>query len=221
MVLKFGLNKEQEKAFWTVANHSVSPHQDQLKMYLGGMGGTGKSQVLAALSDFFTLQKEAHQFVIVAPMGSAATLLGGSTYHSMFGINNFNGSSKLSQVKANLAGVEYVIFDKVSMLSAKDLYCISNQLLKVFNTPEDFAQLPPAVGGEGVSPYLWLIGAIASSKKSQEEAIGKALWHQVTTVVILRQNMRQNIQSALDNQLRTALENMRYKACTPEDVRFL
>ena len=33
--------------------------------------------------------------------------------------------------------------------------------------------------------------------------------------------MRQKIQSALDNQLRTALENMRYKACTPEDIRFL
>jgi hypothetical protein len=110
---------------------------------------------------------------------------------------------------------------------------ISNQLSKVFNTPEDsfgglnmvfsgdFAQLPPAVGGEGVSLYSRSIGAIASNMKSQEEAIGKALWHQVTTVVILRQNMRQKIQSALDNQLRTALENMHYKACTPEDIRFL
>ena len=59
-VLKFDLNKEQERAFRIVANHSVSPHQDQLKMYLGGMGGTGKSRVLAALSDFFSFQKEAH-----------------------------------------------------------------------------------------------------------------------------------------------------------------
>ena len=33
--------------------------------------------------------------------------------------------------------------------------------------------------------------------------------------------MRQKIQSALDNQLRTALENMCYKACTSEDIRFL
>ena len=33
--------------------------------------------------------------------------------------------------------------------------------------------------------------------------------------------MRQKNQSTLDNQLRTALENMRYKACTPEDIRFL
>ena len=232
-VLKFGLNKEQERAFRIVANHSVSPYQDQLKMYLGGMGGTGKSRVLAALSDFFALQKEAHRFVIVAPTGSAAALLGGSTYHSMFGINDFNSNSQLSQVKANLAGVEYVFFDEVSMLSARDLYRISNQLSKVFNTPEDsfgglnmvfsgdFAQLPPAVGGEGVSLYSRTIGAIASSMKSQEEAIGKALWHQVTTVVILRENMRQKKQSDLDNQLRTALENMRYKACTPEDIRFL
>ena len=76
MVLEFGLNKEQERAFWIVANHFVSAHKDQLKMYLGGMGGTGKSQVLAALSDFFALQKEAHRFVIVAPTGSAAALLG-------------------------------------------------------------------------------------------------------------------------------------------------
>ena len=62
-------------------------------MYLGGMGGTGKSQILAALSDFFALRKEAHRFVIVAPTGSAAALLGGSTYHSMFGINGFNSKS--------------------------------------------------------------------------------------------------------------------------------
>jgi len=232
-VTKFELNKEQERAFRIIANHCISPHADQLKMYLGGMGGTGKSRVLEALSDFFSLRKEAHRFIIVAPTGTAAALLGGSTYHSMFGINDFNSKSQQSQVKAKLAGVEYVFFDEVSMLSARDLYRISNQLSQIFNTPEDsfgglnivfagdFAQLPPAVGGEGVSLYSHSIGSIASSMKSQEEAIGKALWHQVTTVVILRQNMRQKVQSLLDSQLRTALENMRYKACTPEDIRFL
>jgi putative protein kinase ArgK-like GTPase of G3E family len=52
-VTKFELNKEQERAFRIIANHSISPHADQLKMYLGGMGGTGKSRVLEALSDFF------------------------------------------------------------------------------------------------------------------------------------------------------------------------
>jgi hypothetical protein len=51
--------------------------------------------------------------------------------------------------------------------------------------------------------------------------IGNALWHQVITVVILRQNMRQAKQTPEDARLRTALENMRYKSCTPEDIAFL
>src|SRR6202522_1211661 len=109
-ITKFELNKEQERAFRIIANHSISPHADQLKMYLGGMGGTGKSRVLEALSDFFSLRKEAHRFIIVAPTGTAAALLGGSTYHLMFGINDFNSKSQQSQVKEKLAGVEYVLW---------------------------------------------------------------------------------------------------------------
>jgi hypothetical protein len=233
IVSKFSLNTEQERAFHIITNHAISQQLEPLKMYLGGMGGTGKSRVIEALSEFFLVQKEAHRFVIVAPTGSAAALLGGSTYHYMFGINDFISGAGLSKIKARLSGVEYIFFDEVSMLSARDLYRISNQLSSVLNTPEqsfgglnmvfsgDFAQLPPAVGGENVSLYSRSIGSIASSKRSQEESIGKALWHQITTVVILRQNMRQKSQTPKDNQLRSALENMRYKACTPENISFL
>ena len=48
-------------------------------------------------SFFFSLQKESHWFVIVTPIGSAVALLGGLTYHSMFGINDFNRNSQLLQ----------------------------------------------------------------------------------------------------------------------------
>ena len=51
--------------------------------------------------------------------------------------------------------------------------------------------------------------------------IGRALWHQVTTVVILQKNMRQNTQSVEDAKLRTALENMRYGACTADDIKLV
>jgi len=102
----------------------------------------------------------------------------------MFGINDFNSKAQQSQVKARLAGVKYVFFDEVSMLVARDLYRISVQLSQVFNTPDesfgglnfvfagDFAQLPPAVGGECVSLYSRSIGAISSHmnlKKKQLE----------------------------------------------------
>jgi hypothetical protein len=227
------LNSEQNRAFQIIANHAVSESNDQLKMYLGGMGGTGKSQVLKVLSYFFETRNESHRFTIVAPTGSAAALLGGSTYHYLFGINEYAKASNVSKVKSRLEGVEYVFLDEVSMLSARDMYKISSQLscvLNVYDKPfggmnmvfaGDFAQLPPAIGGENVSLYGRFIGARASDKKSQEESIGKALWHQVTTVVILRQNMRQQKQSEDDNKFRTALENMRYKSCTLEDIIFL
>jgi hypothetical protein len=51
--------------------------------------------------------------------------------------------------------------------------------------------------------------------------MGKALWHQVTTVVILRENMRQLCKSNEDAAFRIALTNMRYKACTAADITFL
>jgi predicted AAA+ superfamily ATPase len=50
---------------------------EQLKMYLGGMGGTGKTQVIKALLNFFTKRNEAHRLVILGPTGTSAALLGG------------------------------------------------------------------------------------------------------------------------------------------------
>ncbi|RXW19493.1 hypothetical protein EST38_g6350 [Candolleomyces aberdarensis] len=42
---EFTLNGEQKKAFKIVANHATCIVPNQLLMYLGGMGGTGKTQV--------------------------------------------------------------------------------------------------------------------------------------------------------------------------------
>ncbi|KAH7907982.1 hypothetical protein BJ138DRAFT_973005, partial [Hygrophoropsis aurantiaca] len=86
----------------------------------------------------------------------------------------------------------------------------------------DFAQLPPAgKGNEAGSLYSGRVGLARRTVRDQEAAIGKAMWHQITTVVILRQNMRQTLQSDDDAKLRTALENMRYKNCTEDDIAFL
>jgi hypothetical protein len=233
---QFHLNEEQERAFKIVSYHVVISNADQLRMYIGGMGGTGKSQVIRAISHYFKQRKESFHFIIVAPTGTAAALLGGSTYHSVFGINEMTGNTPakiLTQVRSRLHGVDYVFLDEVSMLSAYDLYKISAQLSKVLNRPDisfggmniifagDFAQLPPPMGGENVSLYSCSIGKISTSLRSQEEALGRALWHLITTVVILRKNMRQQTSTQEDNKLRTALENMRYKDCTPDDILFL
>ncbi|RDB24423.1 ATP-dependent DNA helicase PIF1 [Hypsizygus marmoreus] len=235
IISEFQLNNEQERAFRIVANHAINPNSDQLKMYIGGMGGTGKTQVLKALMAYFEARKESHRFVVVAPTGTAASLLGGSTYHFMFGISDMNESIdyQSAQVKSRLTGVDYVFLDEVSMLSCRDLYRISSQLAQILGYAEipfggmnmifagDFAQLPPALGQEGASLYSRTVGTRGVNLHDQQAAIGKALWHQVTTVVILRQNMRQKLQTTDDAKLRLALENMRYKSCTPEDLIYL
>ena len=54
-IKEFELNDAQERAFRIVANHAMSATTDQLKMYLGGMGGTGKSRVIKVLVSFFKM----------------------------------------------------------------------------------------------------------------------------------------------------------------------
>jgi len=85
----------------------------------------------------------------------------------------------------------------------------------------DFAQLPPVVGHSLFSGNIGTQLDSAPTVADQEAAIGKALWHQITTVVILKQNMRQKTQSPEDAALRTALVNVRYGKCTPDDIKFL
>ncbi|KIK53607.1 hypothetical protein GYMLUDRAFT_250196 [Collybiopsis luxurians FD-317 M1] len=52
------LNKEQQRAFHIIANHASLPKQKQLLMYLGGMGGTGKTRVVNTVMTFFTEREE-------------------------------------------------------------------------------------------------------------------------------------------------------------------
>ena len=64
----YSLNEEQVRAFRIITNHAISDYPEQLCMYLGGMGGTGKTQVIKALTNFLLQRKEAHRFIVVAPM---------------------------------------------------------------------------------------------------------------------------------------------------------
>jgi hypothetical protein len=232
----FSLNQEQCCAFHIVANHTCDLDSEQLKMYVGGMADTGKSQVLHAISEFFLQRKELYRLLILVPTGSTAALLGGSTYHSVLGINSdgdWLSNMQMSQIKSRLIGVQYIFLDEVSKLSCKDIYLISARLAHILNNLDipfggmnmifigDFAQLAPAIGGEYASLYSWSIGMNPTSLYDQQAAIGKALWHQVTTIVMLCQNMRQQTKSTEDAQFCKALSNMRYKACTSADIDFL
>src|SRR5882762_9557647 len=168
IINEFGLNDAQERAFRIVANHATTKNAPQLKMYLGGMAGTGKSRVIKALVAFFKTCQESHRIMILAPTGSAAALLAGHTYHSALAIHanlDFGGAKNIQQFREWLEGVDYVFLDEVSMLSCHDMYRICAQMAKAFNVHDlpfgvknmifagDFAQLPPVCGKEASSLY--------------------------------------------------------------------
>jgi len=105
-------------------------------MYTGGMAGTGKSQVVKALTAFFERRNESHHIVITAPTSTAAALVGRSTYHSILGINDKSASTtSMAKVRTRLDGVNYLFLNEVSMLSCHDMYNISAQPAKAFNEP--------------------------------------------------------------------------------------
>jgi len=52
-VTDFSLNNEQERSFCIITNHASTEKPEQLIMYIGGMAGTGKPQVIKALTAFF------------------------------------------------------------------------------------------------------------------------------------------------------------------------
>jgi hypothetical protein len=233
------LNEEQERAFNIIAAHSINQNSAQLSMYLGGMAGTGKSQVIKSLIYLFHARNEEYRFVVLAPTGSAAALVKGSTYHSVLGIRDNSGDEQLSkkslnQIRDRLSGIQYIFIDEVSMMSCQDMYRISARLARTKGNIQDpfggvnmifagdFAQLPPAMNSAPLySGNVRNRIDNATTIKGQENAIGKALWHQVTTVVILKENMRQKSQTPEDAKLRQCLDNMRYRACTDEDIKFL
>ena len=120
--------------------------------------------------------------MILGPTGSSAALLNGSTYHSFlglgFGNNKKNEAINIAQVKMRLEGVNYIFIDEVSMLACHDIIFAG-----------DFAQLPPVGGSSLFSESVGTQVHSGLKPGGQKATVGKALWHQITTVVVLRENM--------------------------------
>ncbi|KAJ7156497.1 hypothetical protein C8R43DRAFT_883828, partial [Mycena crocata] len=150
IIMTFELNIEQTRAFRIIADHASGPQQMPLKMYLGGMGGTGKSQVFKAVAEFFARRNESYRFLMLGPTGSVAALLNGSTYHSVFKIvresksKNHddiegirNEGTAMAAVNERLQGVDYIFLDEISMVSCNDLQGLATQAAKARNIYEE------------------------------------------------------------------------------------
>jgi len=98
-------------------------NQNQLVMCVPGCGGTGKSQLIRAITAYFTETNRAHKLRKLAPTSIAAAEIEGMTIHSFLG----DGRNKKSRANViNRPGqiklenewrfVEYLIVDEMSMV---------------------------------------------------------------------------------------------------------
>ena len=118
--------------------------QDQLLLIVQGGAGVGKSRTISSVAEWAEriLAKEGHheykpRIILCAPTGKAASLIGGTTLHTAFGIRNDSkgheklGAKKLAEMRHSLSELELIIFDEISLCGADMFYQIHMRLCEV------------------------------------------------------------------------------------------
>ncbi|CAF4961669.1 unnamed protein product [Rotaria socialis] len=125
---EFTLNREQRAAFMIITSHldggsrcRTGDNSGQLIMCVPGCGGTGKSQLMRALTKYFLVTKTTQMVRKLAPTGIAAAEIGGMAIHSFLGEQR--NSSKPRTIKAGDLKlekewrlIEYFLIDEMSMV---------------------------------------------------------------------------------------------------------
>ncbi|PBK73123.1 hypothetical protein ARMSODRAFT_881235, partial [Armillaria solidipes] len=132
IVQEYNLNAEQRRAFMIIAGHSLQHQPEQLRMFLGGPGGTGKSTVIRALTDFFSRRRQERRFRLASFTGVAAKNIAGSTLHSLLMLSQRPRRGRPTKTTADLItmwqGVDYLFIDEVSMIGCKLLHDVCEAL---------------------------------------------------------------------------------------------
>ena len=84
IIKQYKLNFKQQKAFKLFIDPVINNSLPQRIIYLGGEGGTGKSQVIHAITEFFKINNISQKLVKSAPTGSASSLINGKLLFIQF-----------------------------------------------------------------------------------------------------------------------------------------
>ncbi|RYP81596.1 hypothetical protein DL769_001924 [Monosporascus sp. CRB-8-3] len=121
----------------------------QLLFYLGGEGGTGKSQVIKALSQAFERKGLRRKLRLTATSGSAGAGINGTTIHSAvdLGITRGNNGSYRKKMDQRLAQqwqeTDVLVLEECSMMGGADFYRLHTRLREATGRYDsDFGGIP-------------------------------------------------------------------------------
>ncbi|KAJ5195495.1 uncharacterized protein N7498_008933 [Penicillium cinerascens] len=162
-----------------------------------------------------------NEIILIAPIGAAADVIGGSTYHTSLGIslNRYRRTGVGLRVRRLWSRKTIMIIDEVSMVDLSALSIINTHCkiarsldrssldlfggLPIVILMGDFYQFPPVQG-----QALWKL------PRNETDQDGKLIWSQFKQVIILHEQMRQ----AEDLPYRNLLTRMRAGTLTNDDM---
>ena len=229
IILRYSLNRKQRYAFEIAIKNVIKRERNeetqQFLGYIGGPGGTGKSQVIKAIVAFHEEVKIRGKLKMCAYTGTAAKYIGGSTTATLFGTRSKNRST----LEKRFANVNTIIVDEVSMIGCIHLKNISKCLTNAKHAnPDlpfggvdvmffgDFMQFPPI--GDYPLYSDWDDESVTESisKSEQDKKLGQHLWKQVNRIVLLDEQMR-----ITDRPYQELLNRLREGRCTDSDFEML
>jgi hypothetical protein len=226
IISQYPLNQKQGiiiKALFLRILHAIRINsvQDQFLLYLGGVGGVGKTHLIKAFMFGLSIIRKHDDVLLTASTGAAAANVNGATYHSALGFGN-NGNQPVRQAtKSRLAHKKVFILDELSMVSLENLVQINDRCNSIWdlNRASDtvFGGLPIVIFLGDFNQFRPVRGHAIWSQTINDIAVlqsGKSIWHHFTRVVFLTEQMRQ----AEDLEFQGLLQRARSATLTEDDV---
>ena len=216
------LQDKQLLVYETVCQHSQFHITDPLRMIVSGTAGTGKSYLIHCLKTF--LQDRVR---VLAPTGVAAFNVEGITLHSFFHLPTHSefkdlAGKQLQQLQQDLAGVEYLIIDEMSMVGRRLFAQVDMRLRQAKRAKQvlggcscllvgDFGQLSPVMD----------LPLYTSTSKSSLADLGRTVYQTFNCAVTLSQIMRQSGHNSSQIRFRELLCHLRDGTTTTTDWQLL
>ena len=166
----------------------------QMLLYIGGVGGVGKSQVVKGVVAGMDLIRRKAEVILMGTTGVAADIIGGNIYHTSLGISicKAQKSTVPAPIRNLWARKTIMIVDEISMLDLSMLFTVNNQckIARAFtrSSPDLFGGLPIVIFMGYFHQFSPVRGRALwkePSMENDEEANGQAIWHRFTNVIIL------------------------------------
>ncbi|KAF1807904.1 hypothetical protein P152DRAFT_469266 [Eremomyces bilateralis CBS 781.70] len=181
----FTLNRKQ-----SIALRLICRQLDRIRRE----GGTGKSRIIGAVAALFGRKAVSHSLLVIATSGTAAANINGDTSRSVSGSTDLERFAPRRSTSLRVDGrsrAEWqekllLIIDEVSMLGARTLYMVNEQLCRLRGCTDDFGGIP-IERSILLSSHAtaWTDDTSFRVEQRHQHDKAHALWNKFTTVVML------------------------------------